>query len=246
MSTCDRQLTRQACLDDELPLEEVIAFEEQLTAADRRQLQAEREFERELAERLSQPAPCPEALWQRLETRVKAQGRPALVRFVSSPRVRRLAAAAAIALLLGLGALLMVPAGDQPPTFAGVKLTASLSDFAAWAETTGSAAELQASLAQHGFHVRLADPASTTSHHQIKLLGMRYVHDGKVEMAQVMFDCCGQPVSVFVAPARCSWAPALPEVPANSVWHSAERRDARIRLIGVGPHRTDAVLDLFS
>jgi len=73
MST-EHQLARQAWVDDQLSVGELIPVEAGLTPAERTRLNQERAFEAALGERLRQGPACPEELWQRVtgELRVAA------------------------------------------------------------------------------------------------------------------------------------------------------------------------------
>ena len=52
MSTKTQTLRRQAFVDDQLSVDEVVAFQEELSAEDKKEVERERAYEKALAERL--------------------------------------------------------------------------------------------------------------------------------------------------------------------------------------------------
>ncbi|HAR67944.1 MAG TPA: hypothetical protein DCR55_17315, partial [Lentisphaeria bacterium] len=97
----DKDLLRQAYMDGELSVEEIIRFESERSEEEFRALQAEQAFESVLIEKLEADCACPDELWQDIQNRIAASQR--------QPQTRRL-----VLWLAALAAVVTIVAGLLP------------------------------------------------------------------------------------------------------------------------------------
>jgi hypothetical protein len=234
----DRELTRQAYMDGELSVEEVITFEASCSDVERREMEAEQAFERSFVERISQDC-CPDALWNDLRARIARESRGGLPGWKLWPM---LAAA-----LLAIGAVLWLQSRQVPDRPSLVRdLAQPVETFAATVAVPGDIDKVRSSLTANGFHIKLSAP-DPDGHHPITLLGVSYHEIDGERVAAVKFACCGQPVAVFVSnlPATRLAELLQPADSKNRVYNVHERIDA-YEVHAVSSHLPDDVLNLFS
>lgn len=238
-------LIRQAYIDEQLPVEEVIAFEAKLSREDKAALEAERRFETALADRLKAAAPCPDELWARVKGQIQSpapQTLPPARRFW--PRFAKpLAWAAIVVLNLGLAAALLNRVAGRTPELE-LAFNDDLQAFAETADIPGDIEKMYACLAASRLHVALAPPSP--QQHPITPLGMRLQELGGEQVAQLFFSCCNRPMAVFVGRKEAFDLRNIPTrgLPGNVF--VATREIDNYRIIVVGPHAPGEILDLFS
>ncbi len=248
METKERRLTRQAYLDNQLPVEDVIAFEESLKGEERLQVERERAFEEALSQRLREEAPCPVAVWEHLQERMNGKrGRqPWAVPFANG--WKGLAIAAGIA-LLAAGFFVWNPLGsvDSTEQLKSGALPVSVGQCGGLAEIPGDYVKVVSALTANRIFLNMKPCDEISEGHPIKLLGMRMLNQGDKAVAQVFFECCGQPISVFITPLSNPWAASeLPMKDVKGDWFVRQRELDQYRIIGVGTHDPSEVLALFS
>jgi hypothetical protein len=188
-----------ACLDGELTATEANEFDRSLSPEERDRLAGEMEFEKALSDKLASDAECPDALWRRIEMRTTNSDRP-----MFGGRFMRwtVGGAAAAAALLIVFALLNV-LGQHISEAAFLRVAeASVDQLAARsAPNTDDAEAAAAYLRAHGFEVSFTSLENLSDgHHAIELLGVREVDFRDERVAEMLFNCCGYPVKVALAP----------------------------------------------
>lgn len=221
----DRDLRRQAYMDGELPVDEIIRFEAECTDPERAEMEAERAFESALVEQLQPEAECPDQLWIDLQQRMRTRKRrpSIMIRF-------GLAAAACLAIALAIlqHHSISVPL-EQPQT----------ADLA----VPGSWEKVRSSLTANDFHVSLSPPEAE-DHHPISLVGLRYHDVGGDQIAEVRFTCCGHPVSVFLSHSQEIDLVGSLKLPEKT-YRFSQPLDG-YQLLAVGRHAPSEILNLFS
>lgn len=219
-----RELTRQAYMDGELSVEEVIAFEASCSDAERREIAAEQAFERVFVERVSQDS-CPDALWMDVRSRITRESRG------RGWRLWPMLAAA----LLALGGAIWMQA--QPK---------DLHDCCIGEHVPGDFAKVRSSLTQKGFHINLSEP-DPDGHHPIKLQGLSYYKVNGELVAELKFSCCHKDVKVYVSSLSPERMASLlqPKDSEGRVYSIHERIDS-YEVHAFGQHLPDDVLNLFS
>lgn len=239
-----KQLTRQAYIDQELSVDQTVALKEALSDEELAELEAESQFESELASRLGADVPCPDEVWHGIRRRLQAEQRsPATWQWVGSVRtVMRLAAAVAI---VAIGLALWT--ANRSTTDHGVAaLPESPAALARLMEIHGDYDKISAALAGHGFYVKVSAP-DPEQYHPVELLGLRFQQHNGQEVAEIAFACCGKPVVVYISSKQSGeWAiGSMPrELPER--WFMGGREVDTYKIMAVSPHGTEEVLDLFS
>jgi hypothetical protein len=236
MMNTDRELTRQAYMDGELSVEEVIAFEGSSSDAERRAVAAEHAFEKAFVERVSQDT-CPDAVWDDLRARIARESRGR-----SGWRLWPMLAAA----LLTIGGVTWLYGQMKPVESLVADLSTDLESFSAGVDVPGDLEKVRSSLTANGFHIKL-DAPDPTAHHAVTLLGVAYYDVDGVRVAALKFSCCNQPVSVFVSSMPSEHLAKLLQTKAKAsrIYNVHERIDS-FEVHAVSKHPPDDVLNLFS
>ena len=240
----DSQLTRQAWVDDQLPLDEVIRLEESLTADERRSLERERAFEKALGEAMRQGPGCPDSLWERVRGELR-QSPPETLPVV--PFWRRwqrpaLAWAAAAAVAAVLGVVFWPKSPPQLPPFMTTQFSANPAIFAADAEVPGNLDKMRASLDSEGIHLALQPIPN--GHHAITPLGLHMTEYHGEKVAVLYFSCCGQPMMALVSKSGSLDAAHLPLQQLPPGTQLAMREIDGYRVMVFGPHDTAELMAL--
>jgi hypothetical protein len=241
MMNTDTELTRQAYMDGELSVEEIIAFETNCSALERREIAAEQGFEKAFVERVSQDR-CPVALWNDVRARIARESRGASLGW------RRVWPMLAAAALLTIGGTLWLQGKSSKNTAPSLveALSGDLHHYCEGVAVPGDIEKVRSSLTENGFHIKLSNPDPETNH-TITLLGVSYhdVEGGRV--AELKFSCCEQPVSVFVSNMPAERLAELLQTndKAHRVYNVHERIDA-YEVHAVSKHLPEDVLNLFS
>jgi hypothetical protein len=251
MSTKTQTLRRQAYVDDQLSVDEVVAFQEELSAEDKKELERERAYGNALAERLrNDEAPgCPDALWDDLKSRV-LRGETDVPEIVpASPEPMRftwLWQVVAVAAMIALVATLVNRVGTTSGgDLIAVQQTNKLTEFAALAEVRGDVDVIRAALSQAGFAgVDLMAP-DPDAHHKIEFFGMRTeIINGK-PAARLYIACCGRPATAIIT--ADGGRLQFDESKINGTAYKATKKLGNgSRVTMVSPHPVKEVMDLFS
>lgn len=257
-------LRRTAYMDQELSVDEVIAYEESLSRIERIELQEDMHFDAALAERLEQSRGCPDALWGRLKCQIEAQSSarlekaqrpdaPAPTAPTTTPatgggrgHILRLALSyAAVAVLAALTAAVVL----RSPTSSGdtvLVFSDNLEAFAMDKSVAGDFSKVNRELVIHGYNVKLNEPHLDDGH-GIELLGMRMHDVGGRQVAQLYFACCGKPITVLLTNRED--AAALKRFDYKGLpgrWNEAHNTVDDYVIHVVGSHELGDVADLFS
>jgi hypothetical protein len=232
------ELTRQAYMDGELSVEEVIAFEASCNDAERREVAAEQAFERAFVERVSQDT-CPDALWDDLRSRIARESRGPTLGW----RLWPILAAAALLTISGLA--WMQSKKEVAPSLVA-DLSKDLHEYCAGVAVPGDFEKVRSSLTANGFHIKLSAP-DPEAHHAVSLLGVSYHDVEGSRVAELKFSCCQQPVSVFVSDMPAERLAELLQAKDNEnrVYNVHEKIDT-YQVHAVSTHLPDDVLNLFS
>jgi anti-sigma factor RsiW len=187
-----------ACLDGQLSAAEAAAFDRTLQQADRERISREIRLEQALGECLGAGPGCPDALWKRTELLLRKQG-------AAQPRRRSprywpwgFGIAAAITLILGF---LFMPSLQPPATYLAMEAS-SVAALAQLSSVPGTPDAVNTFLTEHGVPLQVVDfkVARPASRHGVTLLGAReHVVEGE-PILELLYDCCGRPAKVVVAP----------------------------------------------
>ena len=252
MSTKTQTLRRQAYVDDQLSVDEVVAFQEELSAADKKLLEQEREFERAFADRLqNEDVPgCPDALWGDLKSRVlrgetEIEADEPVAEAPKPMRLTWLWQVVAVAAMIVLAATLLnrvdnVGSGD----LIVLKQSNDLKEFAALADVSGDVSVIREALNDSGFAgVDLMAP-DEEAHHKIEFFGMRTEMINGKKAARLYIACCGRPTTAIIT--FDSEGLQFDESTINGTAYKASKllgNGSRVTLIS--PHPVKEVLDLF-
>ena len=190
---------RQAYMDEQLSIEEVIAFENGLSRDDKVEIEKEKQFENALVAALAEDADCSDEAWDDVKARLMLQSNSwfRLLRFKGF-RTRFFAMAAAIVVFLTVAALIFRPSANVQQNELSVLLSEDLEEFSQPASVQGNFDRIRASLFENGFHVNLNKPQNKNGH-KVEVLGVRYIAINNEDIAQLYFSCCLKPVTVFVS-----------------------------------------------
>lgn len=193
MTETKRDKLWTAYMDGELSSSEASEFDESLTSEERGRLAAEMRLESALADALRQDVKCPEALWRRTQMQLRNQDRPRKARrFMVRGAVALTALAAAIAIMV------VLPGGGEGPLAIHA---ATVEEFAAQSAVPPDVAAVQRYLKEHDIHLDLAlDGRIQAGHHQGHLLGACEGNCPEGTLLEIMFNCCGHPVKLAIAP----------------------------------------------
>jgi len=184
-------------IDNELSVSESLAFEQSLSSADRRRLDAEKRLEAALGPRLAAGCDCPDELWQSLREQLGSKpdtGRTAYRRVWRGMAV--LAAAALI--LVGAAQLWSVFApGVSPPG----GIPATVAELARLSETPATPEAVQAFLDRNAvpWTVQAFPFYAEGSHHRVELVGAAMMPFEDEPVPTVLMSCCGEPAEVVIA-----------------------------------------------
>lgn len=250
MKPQDRPLVRQAYLDDQLPIEEVIALESTLSPREKAALEREAAFHSALAARLRADEPCPDALWERVRRELPAPApAPAASRTWTLWPGRRArpwlaAAAAALVVFAGLAAILAGPRLHAHNEL-DLGLDRDAAALIAAADIRGDYRQVGAGLAAQGLQVNLAQPPPEASG-KIQLLGMRTVHTRAGTFAQVHFTCCGQTMCALIGSKEALDMSRIPCRCLSGECQMGTKEVGGYRILVVGRHAPAELLKLFS
>ncbi len=189
----------QAYRDGQLPPDQARELEASLDEPTKARIEAENRLEERMVARLrSEASPCPDALWQSVQDRIRERsGSPVFSRrWVSYVPV-----AAAILLVCGLLIWSLRPdearAVEIPVDFAQ-----NVAEFKEKVSITGDLETIQQRLHEEGYDVEIGDIATCnrTHAHYVELIGMDPVTiDGKTyPCVRLSFTCCGRPVATYI------------------------------------------------
>lgn len=233
-----------AYLDGELTASEAAAFDSSLSPTERERLQAEVRFETAMGEILGRASGCPADVWDRTIGAISTStARPS--RETPWRQFGALAVAAVLMLTAGFAvyrSVFALPAfldGDLAPD-ALTHLEIASSDVR----------EVNAYLHDHGVTLTLhpfgdGEQFTRPGHHTVVLLGASEEEFAGDQVAEIIYECCGKPIKVIVAPKSG---------PVGDAVRKAIRMDAvrDYRTIGgyiavlVGNHPTRGLLELLS
>lgn len=184
-------------IDNELSVSEALAFEQSLSPADRRRLEAEKRLEAALGPRLAGSQDCPDAVWEAL--RAKLGSRPPEGRAAPKRVWRGIALlAAAAAIVLGAGQLWSVMSSGGAP---GMVPPTTIAELAKLSETPATPEAVQAFLDRNAvpWTVQAFPFYAEGSHHRVELVGAAMMaYDGE-PLPTVLMSCCGEPAEVIIA-----------------------------------------------
>ncbi len=247
----DNKLMKQAYLDNQLPIEQIIDFEQNLSSEGRADIAREQQFETAFAKKIMDDIQCPDEFWENLKSRIQIQPTVSSENVQIIDRTIRLwptiAAAAAVILIAALSVSLFINANISGTTEkVSVSFMEDLNEFAQSSEIPGDYEKARSSLTQHGFHLKFKQP-NPEIHHQVELLGVRFHKVNGNDIAQIYLSCCKRPMSVFLTDK--SAGNLSNHVQINSQpgkMFSVSNVIDKYHLYIVGPHPTSDVLDLFS
>ena len=233
-----------AYLDGELATSEAAEFDQSLRPEEKDRLQAEIRFECALGEVLGQGGACPEEVWQRTSQAVMSVGGKRVRRRLPAWQYGAVAMAAVVMLTV---AGVVYQAYFMGPSFLDIKAR-SIHDFVAQAEIKASeAATVNDYLHNHGIalSVRSLEDAPDLRHHAQALLGATEQTYRGEPVAELLYECCGRPVKVVIAPKNSEAATAIRKaIDENKVQDFRSVGDYVAAI--VGHHHAPGLIDLLS
>lgn len=241
------ELIRQAYMDDQLSVEEVIDFEGKLCRSDKIAIAKDKHFEDSLKLFLARESECPDSVWNEVKIRIVLQSNSWFNRVRFKIVSFRFAAAAGLVIaLIGTIATRTGPVLNTTQDKFPIEFSDSLPHFSQPATIRGNHETIRDNLFDNGFHINFEKPKEN-SHHSIELLGLRYIRVNDETVAQIYFSCCLRPVTVLL-----SRNPRL--LPENNIqiensfktmFHVSKETES-YRIFIVGPHPPTYILDLFT
>lgn len=233
-----------AYLDGELTTSEAAEFDRSLRPDEKDRLQAEMRFECALGEILGHGGACPEEVWQRTSQAVLNLGGKRVHR--RSPAWQYgVVAVAAVVMLTVAGAIYRTY--FMRPSFLDIKAR-SIHDFVAQADIKASeVAAINEYLHNHGIalSVRSLEDAPQLRHHEQELLGATEQTYKGEPVAELLYECCGRPIKVVIAPKNSDAATAIRKaIDENKVQDFRSVGDYVAAI--VGHHRAPGLIDLLS
>ncbi|MBI1349430.1 hypothetical protein GC163_24450 [bacterium] len=197
----DRDQAWMASLDRQFTPAEALEFESRLSPAEQERLSREYRLEELIMERLLDGSECPEAL----SRRILLQVRNGSSRWTRAKKALPWFAVAAAAVIV-VSALPWMPTGfgfrEADSTAALPPMAASVAELARESQTPADRAAVERFLQDHGVQLALADfnQLLPDSGHDVTLLGVRKGVSNDGSLLEILFNCCGFPVKLYVAP----------------------------------------------
>ena len=243
----------QAYVDGELSATEMAAFEETLSASERRLLSSDVQFDRAFNDRLAEDATCPDDVWARTKALLETQVTEAetvelppdnIVRIRPS-RLRdfSMIAAAAIITLMISWVLPVLSPNTAPVTLA----EQSVDELAAHSEVEPTPEQIQQYMHQHNYRLRLEEVESLRTvqiHGDVRLLGA--ARNQERDYGELYVACCQYPVKIVIAEINTPEA----EILAEAMGRPNDLQAIRIvdnYVVGVvSKHPSVGLLDIFA
>jgi hypothetical protein len=259
-TTNTQRLRRQAYIDGQLSVDEVIAFQDELSAQERKEVDQEMAFEQAFSNHLqhADATDCPPELWHDLQNRILRDDPEGIapstdVDTPSLPNqhparalwfVQAIAAAAAIA----IAAFLLTRNTATPPstTAVAMALPTDLTAFASEAKLQGDVVKIREALATTAFSdINILAP-STEDHHAIKFLGMNQETIDGEPAVRLFISCCNRPATILLTHADTKSLQFDDKDLPKQVYRAEKPVGQNHRITILSPHTVDAVLNLFS
>ena len=231
-----------AYIDGELPAREAADLHESISPEDRERLGLECHLEKELIRPIEAGSECPPEVWLRVKDRIEDRaGRGWLSRVIRRRRVWFMAAsilAASALVVLGTYHL------SRDDTHGNIlEIARDVRALGREVEVQGNVEKVRQFMAAQGVDLPLRMPplAAQTGVHRARLLGARKVrhHDG--DGVELLFDCCGEPLKLILAPLGSALARTL-EVAQGEGQVQTSRTIGGFLVAAVGRHDASAVM----
>lgn len=243
----------QAYIDGELPATEMAAFEESLSATERRALANDVQFDRALSQRLAQDAECPDEVWARTKALLESHAEDSNgdspknvvpLRRPWFPNIATIVAAAGITLMVSWFLPFITGRSTAPVILA----EETVSELAAQSELNDPTLEqIQQYMQQHNYKMHLVAIETlrvVQVHKNVKLLGVSRSNNG--DIAELYVACCNQPVKIILAERSTSEARAI----SRALGQDNDLQDVRLvdnYVAGVvSKHPAVGLLDIFA
>ena len=241
------ELTRQAYIDEQLSVEEIIAFEQGLSRTGKIEIEKEKQFEQALVAKLADDVECPEELWNGIRARIALQSNSwfTILHF-KMLRIKFFAAAALFMAIIAAAALVIIPIRYDQLEKPSVLFSDNLTEFSRPAMLVGNYENVRNSLLKNGFTLDFNKPPNE-SIHKIELLGLRYLTIDRKNVAQLYFSCCARPVTVFIERKGVNWIHNDLQVENSyKTLFKANHELDNHHIFILGPHPPSDILGLFS
>lgn len=242
----------QAYIDGELSATEMSAFEESLSASERRLLSGDVQFDRALSDRLAEDTQCPDDVWARTKALLEASASehedatPEKVVPFTPSRYRNIAmiVAAAMVTLMVSWVLPSITGNSLAPVILAEE---SVDELAARSEVDPTREDIQRYMQNNNYKIVLV-PVNTMRivkvHSGVRLLGASRSKNGKV--AELFFECCHQPVKIILAERNTSEARAIGQAMGEDNDLQAVRGVGNYVAGVVSKHPSYGLLDIFA
>ena len=239
----------QAYIDGELSATDMAAFEETLSASERRLLSSDVQFDRALSERLSENACCPADVWARTKALLESQtaeadtDTPSTVVPLTRPWKRNLATIAAAAMITLMVSWVIAPgSGPKSVIFANE----SVDDLAANSAVDASSEQIQQYMHQNNYTlylIAIENLRIVQRHENVALIGAARSQDGDV--IELYVACCKHPVKIVMAKCKTPEAAFI----SKSLGKDNDLQNTRLingYVVGVvSKHPAVHILDIF-
>ena len=231
-TTNTQSLRRQAFIDGQLSVEEVIAFQEDQSAEEKALLDQEIAFEKAFAKTVgaSEGPSCPDALWEDLQNRILREDTHETTPQESAPatpaprRFWGLQALMAAAAIIIAATVVNRYANDRTSdVVVASMLDNNLDKFVANAEIKGDVTVIRKALAETAFaDVDLLSP-DPDAHHNVEFLGMSHETVNGKPAVRLYVSCCNRPASIILTSAE-ELAPTIAQSDNGASWYQARKR----------------------
>ncbi len=233
-----------AYLDGELSAAEASRFNQSLSPSERQRLADEMRLETALADALSRGSRCPTDVWDHAKAAVLQRAAPHPNIFQRPLRWKDLLAFAALIAIVasaytGFQMLNKLPSFLETPE-------RHVADLQREAEIPGNdLSRVNAYFQSHGFAIDIHPGAKgfdEPPHHRRELLGAREAEFHGESVMEVLFDCCGVPTKIVVAPKDSAAASAITKAAAAGKVQESRAIGDYVAAV-VGWHRAGNLLD---
>ncbi len=247
----EKNLMRQAYLDEALPVEDVIRFEEALSEKERQRIVAEQNLESLIVQKVSQCEPCPDELWQRIKNQIEQKAEQKQQEELTSIRQKAsfkygFLRAAVIFLVVAFSIVVLQRATTETSVLS-VTFPADLESFVKSAHVQGGKEKIYSVLTQNGFDINLdnMDAMSQLTKHKIESLGISKINIKGKPAVKILFSCCNQPVVVFVLKKEHNLPHTVKVSGSDSKYYQISKKTDKYNVTAISPHNPENLLALF-
>ena len=241
---------RQLYIDGQLEEYERVEYENTLSAHQRKEVDAERNFDVLIVKSIkSKQEKCPDKLWDDIKSKLEDKADTATsVKIIPVYRRPLAYVACAVILFVGIFALIVPKSTVAEQVEIQVDFPKDTTVFAEQAVIKGNQQDIQKTLNDEGFAIDISDiqECNRNHNHFVQIIGFSSVElEGvKHPCAHLYFTCCGQPVSTYIVDKsqkskKYKFSSSLPQIKRT------DKTISNYRIVTFSPHHTETVSGLF-